>query len=95
MLEAEGDRPVLVDFYAPWCGPCQLMAKVLEQIQVQLQEQVKIIKINTDTYPAIASENQVYALPTLVLYKNGQALNRLEGALSAEKLLQWLRDQGV
>jgi len=85
--------PLLVDFYAPWCGPCQLMAPILEKVNTQMQQRLKIVKINTDTYPQLASKYQVYALPTLVLFKQGQVVNRLEGALPADKLLQWLEPQ--
>ena len=57
--------PVLVDFYATWCGPCQMMAGILSQVNDQLKGQIKIIKIDTDKYPQIASQHGVAALPTL------------------------------
>jgi thioredoxin len=84
---ANSDLPVLVDFYATWCGPCQMMAKILEQVGSELQGQLKIIKIDTDRYPQIASQQQVQALPTLVLFKSGQPVDRLEGVLTAEQLI--------
>ena len=61
--------PVLVDFYATWCGPCQMMAGILSQVNDQLKGQIKIIKIDTDKYPQIASQHGVAALPTLVLIR--------------------------
>ncbi|WP_448573467.1 thioredoxin [Trichothermofontia sp.] len=85
--------PLLIDFYAPWCGPCQLMAPILERVSNQMRQRLKIVKINTDTYPQLASQYQVHALPTLVLFKQGQMVNRVEGALTAEQLLQWLEPQ--
>jgi protein disulfide-isomerase len=82
------DLPILVDFYADWCGPCQLMARELEMVNAELQGQLKIIKIDTEKYPELASQYQVYALPTLVLFKHGQAVERIEGALKAKEVVQ-------
>jgi thioredoxin len=73
---ANSDLPVLVDFYATWCGPCQMMSKILEQVNSELQGQLKIIKIDTDRYPQIASQYQVQALPTLILFKGGKSVDR-------------------
>jgi thioredoxin len=84
---AQSDLPVLVDFYATWCGPCQMMAKILEQVNQALSGQLKIIKIDTDKYPQIASQHQVHALPTLILFKNGQPVDRLEGVLPPDQLI--------
>lgn len=88
---ANSDRPILVDFYATWCGPCQMMAKILEQVNTQLNGQMQIIKIDTDRYPQIASDHQIQALPTLVLFKNGQAVDRIEGVLQAPQLVDRVR----
>jgi len=88
---ANSDRPILVDFYATWCGPCQMMAKTLEQVNIQLNAQIQIIKIDTDRYPQIASQQQIQALPTLVLFKNGQAVDRIEGVLQAPQLVDRVR----
>jgi thioredoxin len=81
------ELPVLVDFYATWCGPCQMMAKILEQVNRELQGQIKVIKIDTDRYPQIASQHQIQALPTLVMFKDGKPVDRLEGVLNAEQLI--------
>ena len=77
-LLSGSDLPVLVDFYATWCGPCQMMAGILEQVNAQMKHQVKVIKIDTDKYPQIATEHQIHALPTLVLFKQGQPVNVLK-----------------
>ncbi|MBW4474256.1 MAG: thioredoxin [Stenomitos rutilans HA7619-LM2] len=90
-LLSGSDLPVLVDFYATWCGPCQMMAGILEQVNAQMKHQVKVIKIDTDKYPQIATEHQIQALPTLVLFKQGQPVERIEGVVPAEKLIQRLR----
>jgi thioredoxin len=84
---ANSDLLVLVDFYATWCGPCQMMSKILEQVNNDLQGQLKIIKIDTDKYPQIASERQIGALPTIALFKGGKLVDRWEGVLPAEQLI--------
>ncbi|KST63458.1 thioredoxin [Mastigocoleus testarum] len=84
------DLPVLVDFYAAWCGPCQMMVPILEQVNAQLQGKMKIVKIDTDKYPQLASQYQIEALPTLVLFKKGEAVERIEGLLQAPQLVQHL-----
>ena len=84
---ANSDVPILVDFYATWCGPCQMMSKILEQVNADLNGQVRIIKIDTDKYPQIASNHQIQALPTLVLFKAGQSVDRIEGVLQAAPLI--------
>jgi len=86
----ESDVPVLVDFYAPWCGPCKLMAQVLEQVNTDLKQKLRVVKINTDNYPNLATEYQVYALPTLVLFKQGQPVDRIEGVMNANQLMERL-----
>lgn len=80
------DEPVLVDFYADWCGPCQMMAKILTQVGSELKGEVKIVKIDTEKYPQIASQHSIHALPTLVLFKDGQSVDRIEGVLTADQL---------
>lgn len=90
-LLAGSDVPLLVDFYAPWCGPCQMMATILEQVNADMKQQVRIVKINTESYPDLASQYQVYALPTLVVFKQGQPVDRVEGVMSAKQLMQRLQ----
>ena len=85
---SNSDLPVLVDFYADWCGPCQIMAKELEMVNAELQGKLKIIKIDTDKYPQLASQHQIHALPTLMLFKQGQPVDKIEGALKAKELVQ-------
>lgn len=90
-LIAGSDVPLLVDFYAPWCGPCQMMAGILEQVNAAMQGKLKVVKINTDNYPALATQHGIEALPTLVLFKQGQPVDRIEGVLTSEKLIQRLQ----
>jgi thioredoxin len=85
------DVPVLVDFYATWCGPCQMMAPILEQVNGQLGNRLQIVKIDTDKYPTLASQYQIEALPTLVLFKNNQPVHRIEGVLQTPQLVNRLQ----
>jgi thioredoxin len=86
-LLSGSDVPVLVDFYATWCGPCQMMVPILEQVNTQMKGRLQVVKIDTDKYPQLASQYQIHALPTLVLFKNGQPLERIEGVVPADQLI--------
>lgn len=88
---AGAEIPVLVDFYADWCGPCQMMTPILEQVNAQLKDRMQVVKINTDKYPQIATMYQIHALPTLVLFKQAQQVDRIEGVLTAPQLLERLQ----
>lgn len=90
-LLSGSDLPVLVDFYATWCGPCQMMSPILDKVNAHLKGRLQIVKIDTDKYPQLASDYQIHALPTLVLFKNGQPVERIEGVLQAEQLIQRLQ----
>eukprot|EP00475_Leptophrys_vorax_P045920 TRINITY_DN96_c0_g1_i1.p1 TRINITY_DN96_c0_g1~~TRINITY_DN96_c0_g1_i1.p1 ORF type:complete len:194 (+),score=7.08 TRINITY_DN96_c0_g1_i1:75-656(+) len=78
---------VLVDFYATWCGPCQIMAGVLQQVSAQLGDAVRIVKVDTEKYPKLATKYGVQGLPTLMLFRQGKIIDRVEGALSAQDLI--------
>ncbi len=82
--------PVLVDFYATWCGPCQMMNPILEQVGAILRDRLQVVKIDTDKYPNLASKYQIEALPTLVLFKNGKPAERIEGVLQTTQLIKHL-----
>ena len=90
MLE-NAQKPVLIDFYATWCGPCQVMSQVLEQVSVQMLDEIQIVKIDGDRYNTLASQHGVHAYPTIVLYKDNQIVFRVEGAVPAPQLMQQLR----
>lgn len=90
-LLATSTVPVLVDFYATWCGPCQMMSPILEQVGTQMRNRVQVVKIDTDKYPGIASQYGIQTLPTLVLFKKGQPVERIEGAMQASQLMQYLK----
>lgn len=85
-LLRESSTPVLVDFYAVWCGPCQMMSPVLDAVKKQFHDRLTVVKIDTDKYPDLASEYQILALPTLILFKDGKPAQRFEGMRSSEQL---------
>lgn len=87
----KGDVPVLVDFFAEWCGPCKMMPPILKQVQAQLGDQVRILKIDVDKNQQLASELHVSSVPTLAIFKNGEIKWRQPGVQTANTLISILR----
>ena len=84
-------KPVLVDFFAEWCGPCKVQAPVLKEVKSDIGDSVRILKIDVDKSPAIAQQYQVSSIPTLILFRNGQPIWRQTGVASKQQLVNVIK----
>ncbi|MDD0809033.1 thioredoxin TrxC [Curvibacter sp. RS43] len=85
--------PLLVDFWAPWCGPCRMMAPAFEQAAQQLEPQFRLAKVNTEAVPALGARFQIRSIPTLALLVGGREVARQAGAMGAADIVRWARSQ--
>ena len=90
VLQAE--KPVLVDFWAEWCSPCRMLAPVLEELAQDLADKLKVVKVDVDTNPSLATRYGIMSIPTLILFKGGQPVEKLIGYMPKARLLDSLKD---
>ncbi len=89
----KSDLPLVVDFWAPWCGPCRMMAPAFEEAARLLGPGIRLAKLNTEEEQAVGSQLGIQSIPTMVLFKNGQEAARTSGAMGAQGIVQWVRQQ--
>jgi len=85
------DIPVVVDFWAPWCAPCRMMAPAFEQAAAQLEPRVRLAKLNTEEAPSLAAQYDIRSIPTLAVFRSGREVARQMGALGGPQLVQWIQ----
>jgi len=91
----KSDIPVLVDYWAEWCGPCKMMAPIFEQAAQQLQPNIRVAKVNTESEQQLAAQFQIRSIPTIAIFKNGKEISRTAGAMDLQNLISWVKQNSI
>ena len=91
----ESDQPVLVDFWAPWCGPCRMVAPIVEEIAAERSESLKVVKLNTDEAPEAGSSYGIRGIPTFIVFRNGEMVLQRAGLAPRNEMRRWIETQGA
>jgi thioredoxin 1 len=90
VLVLGSDKPVLVDFWAPWCGPCRMLSPIVEKVSKDMGDRVRFLKMNTDENPSTAGQYGISGIPALLLYKGGEVVDRIVGFVPEQQVRQFL-----
>ena len=91
VIEKSKEKPVIVDFYADWCGPCQMLAPIMEKIEKEYKGKAVFVKLNTDNNPAASQKYGISGIPAVKLFKNGEVVDEFIGLQSEDMIKQWLK----
>ncbi len=86
----KSDKPVLIDFYADWCGPCKAMFSVIKEVAIEISENVKVLKVNVDEESELSSQYEISTIPTLILFKNGEAIKNIVGLRDKSEIVEFV-----
>ena len=92
---ARAGLPVLVDFWADWCGPCKMMAPIFQQVAAEMRTRVRFAKVETEAHPQVSMRHHIKGIPSLLLFRNGSEVARTSGAMEAPALKRWLASQDI